>query len=1597
MIGTSHRHSLKLAFSSAWLIFLGSAVAQTPPDFIYEGNHVANGSNSSSAAQITSLSDSGSWTSGVCSFNESSSAGASGGTLTLSSSVTAERTSGSGVCEYSGGYRFSLWAKHGGDVYLSGSGTASYNISAPVSSSVSYGGYMYNAGTFSATKLSTGISENGSTSRSGNSSVHLGCSPGNTKSFGGVTYYKVAPSSTYTVTSYARTDGSGVGTTTITGNQTITAAFGANSPVVVLDVQQNCSQGLDTSFANFSYDPDNPTSPPPNSRNTCSAAWSVSGPSSYGFSSSSNASVSFNPPHAGTYTASLTVTDDEGSTSNTSADMFCRPKTPSRAGTDATDSGSISHQCGGAGNGGDGGAGGASFMSMASAEPAQRGSMSATGSVTPATGNATVSVSVSSQAGRGSGIPLEIQLHSHRIVGGAYFTSMMNGNFTYSIGFMTSGSSRYFVDADGSEFYVGTTSGSPTPPAGFYGTFTSITGGYKLQNAGAPGEIWQAGSWTYEFNGPGSGLTKITDPVGNIRQITWALKSGQNHPVEIEEVSTGRTVTLTYDTYPRIIQITEDSSGNYTTISYNGNAKISSIQRKNNSGTVIEKVDVTYFTASGQQHLLKDVEKDGDTTSKLSFTYLPQGAVSGQTTYLANMTWPGGNANVNYFASPGSGASYRTQVTNSLGGVTKHDYDSSGRLVRTILPVMSGASAGVSYTFQYDSNHNITQISDGATTTDFTYNSKGKVTEIDDNNGGVWTFTYAGNGVDLTEVEDSIGSLVQLVYGDVAQPHLRTSVTDGDGNTWTKTYNAYGQLLTVAPPSGSPTGTTTYEYEETSSSPNFGFLKKITNGAGNETRFTSYNGAGQVTEIEQTPESGTDIAFQFAYDGGGRTTRETLPDGKYRDYAYSYRKLAFITDEAGAVTSFDFCAVCGKLTGVDMPLSKSLAWDQDADHRTTAFIDARSKETEYEYGLAGELKKTLYPDGSYLLYRYDDYGRLAETEDTRGHKKQYTYDGSGRVEEIDLVPASGTPTSISYTFRTDGRVSAVTDEVGTTTYSYTSGRRVSAVEYDWSVSGLTNAQTLEYDYNPDGTLHALEWKNGTSSVADWEYDYDGAGRLTEVVNSFGETTTFTYDGVGKLKTQANENGTSTTYTYNQNRGWPTQILHKLGTTPFASYDLEYDGGNNTVGNVTKVTELDSSEVEYTYDALYRLTAEDRTGTGAYTRSYGYDLAGNMTTYGGSTFASYDDANKISSLSGGSASYDADANMIAVSGAGIPNTTLTWDVRNRLKRQQTSTDDLTYGYDASGKRVLRHPTGSGSLKRFFVFSGRVLLGEVDTGAPSAATTWGAYGIVSQRLFGIGDSRWYHFGPQAETRFLTDATGAVIDGYRYDGYGWELYSSGVTPNPFKYGGRDGYYRDGDSKLVLATHRWYSPNLSRWISADPIGYAGGDNMHAYAIANPISHVDPDGLEVQQVEGGGYGASGTSSPSVSVSDLIPFPPDAGVIGAAAAGYSIGSVIEELFHDEIQEALFGPEEPAQCSFDPQLEMGPRRTRNSRCRDACDLANSGYFVEAQRVFCDTLKTSEEREVCRARMADAIGGPEDRQTCYGYCDGSFPPKKRRYIH
>ncbi|MCA9421817.1 MAG: RHS repeat-associated core domain-containing protein, partial [Nitrospira sp.] len=70
-------------------------------------------------------------------------------------------------------------------------------------------------------------------------------------------------------------------------------------------------------------------------------------------------------------------------------------------------------------------------------------------------------------------------------------------------------------------------------------------------------------------------------------------------------------------------------------------------------------------------------------------------------------------------------------------------------------------------------------------------------------------------------------------------------------------------------------------------------------------------------------------------------------------------------------------------------------------------------------------------------------------------------------------------------------------------------------------------------------------------------------------------------------------------------------------------------------------------------------------------------------------------------------------------------------------------------------------------------------------------------------------------------------------------------------YQFTGRE---NDGTG-LFYYRARYYSPVIQRFISEDPIGFAGGDpNLYAYVFNNPVNLTDPEG-ENPLTNGGGPG----------------------------------------------------------------------------------------------------------------------------------------------
>jgi RHS repeat-associated protein len=78
------------------------------------------------------------------------------------------------------------------------------------------------------------------------------------------------------------------------------------------------------------------------------------------------------------------------------------------------------------------------------------------------------------------------------------------------------------------------------------------------------------------------------------------------------------------------------------------------------------------------------------------------------------------------------------------------------------------------------------------------------------------------------------------------------------------------------------------------------------------------------------------------------------------------------------------------------------------------------------------------------------------------------------------------------------------------------------------------------------------------------------------------------------------------------------------------------------------------------------------------------------------------------------------------------------------------------------------------------------------------------------------------------------------YTYDPYGSTSVTGTSNGNEFQYTGRES---EGNG-LYFYRARYYSPLLGRFISQDPLGFAGGDgNLYAYVFGDPINFFDPSG----------------------------------------------------------------------------------------------------------------------------------------------------------
>ncbi|WDE03671.1 RHS domain-containing protein [Thalassomonas viridans] len=207
-------------------------------------------------------------------------------------------------------------------------------------------------------------------------------------------------------------------------------------------------------------------------------------------------------------------------------------------------------------------------------------------------------------------------------------------------------------------------------------------------------------------------------------------------------------------------------------------------------------------------------------------------------------------------------------------------------------------------------------------------------------------------------------------------------------------------------------------------------------------------------------------------------------------------------------------------------------------------------------------------------------------------------------------------------------------------------------------------------------------------------------------------------------------------------------------------------------------------------------------------------------------------------------YDGSSNQISSLTAGEKQQRF-FDGLNQLRRINVNNALTHYEYDALGRRSAKI-TEQGRTD--FIWDNHQLIGEHYQGK----FTWYVYypgSFLPVALIKDGEIYYYHLDQLGTPVCLTDKNAKAVWRDNGDAFGAPQDKPGNSDsnqieNPIRF---QGQYHDQESGLHYNRFRYYCPKQGRFIHQDPIGLAGGINPYEYA-PNPVNWVDPFGLSCKE-----------------------------------------------------------------------------------------------------------------------------------------------------
>lgn len=777
-----------------------------------------------------------------------------------------------------------------------------------------------------------------------------------------------------------------------------------------------------------------------------------------------------------------------------------------------------------------------------------------------------------------------------------------------------------------------------------------------------------------------------------------------------------------------------------------------------------------------------------------------------------------------------------TKIKDNISRVVDYTYDASGRLWKASNLHFESETNPPLTEYTYDTSHRMLTIKDPR--------NNNYVVNDYDANGRVWRQTQA----DLTTF---LFAYTLNGSGDVTQ----TEITDPRGHVRRLIFNNDGYTTSETHALGTPEEqTTTYERQ-----PVTNLLLSTIDAFDHKTAFT-YDSAGSVltvTENADTPAAQTytytyesvfnqvtsvtdplNHTLTFDYDPNGNLSTLTDPLDHETTYTYtSAGQLASMKNALNHTTTFTYEA--GILASVTDPLGRITSWFADSAGRKLTMTSPLGLTTSYQYDAMNRLVKITSPQGEQTSFAFDANSNLLSVTDPRTKVTSYSYDVMNRLQTRTdpLLKVE------SYEYDAAGNLKKYTDRRNkVTTFSYDALDRRTFVGYG-TIAGPAYESTITYTY-------------GTNSGG---CGCGSGSRPTTITDSLAGTVTRTYDDFDRLISEVTPQGT-VSYTYDAADRMQTATIPGQGVITYTHDDANrltgitqgtstisvgYDNANRR----TSLTLPNGVVVGYGYDNASQLTSIDySSGSGTLGNlTYTYDAGGRRTKMGGSfaqialpdSFSSstIDDANRLTQRGSSTFTYDDNGNLTSDG-----TKTYTWNARNELSSVSGPGLSSSFLYDSLGRRVRKTVNG---VTTDYLWDGVDVVQEQQGGSATANMLMGGLDEVFTRTDGSG-TQTLLLNAIGSTLGLVGSSGVVQTQYNYDSFGGTAAAGASSSNTFQYAGRE----NDPTGLYYNRARYYAPSLQRFISEDPIEFAGGINQYAYVENNPISFNDPLGLAARSPE---------------------------------------------------------------------------------------------------------------------------------------------------